>query len=209
MECAWILFQRLPRGWRGLAYAWGTIWLLSTLFGGHHHPDVQPSQAQSSQLSAVAAKYEGQSPQDIAHLGKQVKHALGDAVADDDASTGTPLLAIPFSAPADDPDARKLVDAAFAQVYGRLALSHHGHMSLLEEPLPSVDNAAALDRARKQHANYVLFGTLAGAGNDSRLTVKMLEVEDGTEAWSKSYPTQGLDTAALATEVDDRVHQHE
>jgi TolB-like protein len=94
-------------------------------------------------------------------------------------------------------------------VYGRIAISHHGRASLLEEALPSLDAAKALARARQEHARYVLVGIVEGEGPQMRLTVRMLNVADGSEDWSKSYPTEGADPAAIATEVDQRVHEHE
>ena len=76
---------------------------------------------------------------------------------------------------------------------------------MLEQPLPAVNDASALERARQQHAAYVLFGTVAGAGSGAQLTVRMLKTGDGSEAWSHAYPAQDADTAAIASDLDARL----
>jgi len=44
-----------------------------------------------------------------------------------------------------------------------------------------------------------------GAINNQSLDVKVIESEDGSVVWSKSYPEHGTDPAAIAAEVESKV----
>ena len=113
------------------------------------------------------------------------------------------VLAIPFGAPAGDEAARKLADSTFAQVYGRIAISHHGHVGLANEP--SADSAAAVAQGHAREVKYVLYGTVEGQAAARRLTVQLLAVKDGSVLWSASYPAAAADPAAIASQVDAKV----
>lgn len=128
----------------------------------------------------------------------------------------SPLLATPFTAPTGDTAGEKLADTAFAQVYGRIAISHHGHVGLIAQPLPSRDLGAALERARASRSSYVLWGTVdqepghvPGTAPEKAatelLTVKIAEVAHGSIVWWKAYPVAGADPALIAAEVDSKV----
>src|SRR3984893_14359795 len=149
--------------------------------------------------------YQGSSNKaDVAKLGAQIAREFADG-AGDKPGEAQPLLAIPFSAPSGDPVAQKLADSAFAQVYGRLALSHHGRVGLTDEPLSSPDAAAVAEQGRAHRAKYVLYGAVDQQAAAQSLTVKMLVVADGTMLWSESYPVAGADPAKIAAEVDSKV----
>jgi TolB-like protein len=62
-----------------------------------------------------------------------------------------------------------------------------------------------LDHARELHSLYVLWGTLDGEGAAQVLTVKIIEVEDGSVEWSKSYPVAGADPVNIAKDVDSHM----
>jgi hypothetical protein len=193
--------DRTPRWMRGLIVLWVVLTLVSTWNEGRHR--TAASAADSRKLTALLSQYHGQDPTELA---AQIRHALGSASA---SAGGDPsLLSVPFSAPAGNDAARALADSTFAQVYGRIAISHPGQQRLLEGATPGADPATVLASARQQHASYVLFGAVDDA-QEPRLTVKLLRAENGALAWSASYPTRNADPVAIAKEVDRRVSQEE
>jgi TolB-like protein len=114
-----------------------------------------------------------------------------------------PLLAIPFSAPSDDPTAQKLADSVFAQVYGRVELSHHGQVGLKKGPLSASDLSAAVKQGRALHSKYVLYGAVDEPAHN--LTVNMVAVADSSLLWSQSYSMANTDPAKIAAEVNSKV----
>lgn len=201
----WILFKRQPRWIRVIAVAWLSIVLLSRGGSPRHHESADLSPAAVQKLKAISDQYRGSSMKaDVPKLGMQIAREIsGDAGLS--ATQPSPLLAIPFTAPAGDVAADKLADSTFATVYGRIAMSHHGQVGLPKEPLPSGDLAAALARGRAAHSSYVLRGTVAPQAAAQMLTVMIASVEDGTVVWSKSYPAAGADPMKIAAEVDSKV----
>jgi TolB-like protein len=162
------------------------------------------SPADARKIEEIARSYQGTGAGDIARLGAQIAQVVsGQAGAQ--LAAHSPLLAIPFGAPAGDPAARQLADSAFAQVYGRLAISHHGRVGLMNEPLASLDSAAAAERGREHHAKQVLCGAVDGRAPAQSLTVRLIDVADGAVLWSKSYPASAADPTAIAAQVDSQV----
>jgi len=167
------------------------------------------SSADAKKLNEISENYQGSlNKADIAKLGAQIAREFTDEAGNKPAEV-QPLLAIPFSAPSGDPVAQKLADSAFAQVYGRIALSHHGRVGLTDEPLPLPDVSAAAERGRVHHSKYVLYGAVDERSAAQRLTVKMLAAADGSILWSESYPVAGADPVKIAAEVDSKVPRME
>jgi TolB-like protein len=211
LQWLWVTFNRLPKWIRFVAY----LWLFSVLFlkACSSHKTHVGTVADSGSLSPAAARklseisdsYHGTSNKaDIAKLATQIAQAVSHEVGDRPAA-GSPLLAIPFSAPSADPAAQKLADSTFAEVYGRVAVSHHGHVGLAGEPLASLDPTVALERGRANKSNYVLYGAIDTHPDAQVLTVKLADVEDDSIVWSKSYPVMGADAAKIAAEVDSKI----
>jgi TolB-like protein len=194
-QSSWIFFQRFPRWVRIVVYIWVSIALLS-------RGCTPPPEHSGSISSADANKLNNKA--DIAKLGAQIAREFTDG-ASDKPGKAQPLLAIPFSAPSGDPVAQKFADSAFAQVYGRIALSHHRGVGLTVEPLSSPDPAAVAEQGRAHHSKYVLYGAVDQQSAAQSLTVKMLVVADGSILWSESYPVAGSDPAKIAAEVDSKV----
>jgi TolB-like protein len=210
-QSAWIFFNRFPKWVRFLVYAWLFIALLSR---GCSSPEERSAEGHSDKISPAAAKklkeisanYQGSSNKaDIAKLATQIAQAFSDEAGDGSPAAQSPILAIPFSAPSDDPAAKRLADSIFAQVYGRVAISHHGHVGLTAEPLPSLDPGVAAERGRANHSTYVLYGAIDSQSAAQSFTVKILTVADGSVVWSQSYPVAGADAAKIAAEVDSKV----
>jgi hypothetical protein len=201
----WVWFSRLPRWIRILAILWLAVTLLSRGCNRHREvaQDIPPATA--AKLRTIAQNYQGSSNKaDVARLGAQIaRETAGDK--ENIPSEATPLLAIPFIAPAGVPAADKLADTAFAMVYGRLAVSRHGHVELAEEPLASGELGAALERGIAQHSTYVLFGRIEKAGAAQVLRITIASVEGRSVLWSNSYPVEGSDPAAIAAEVDSKI----
>jgi TolB-like protein len=202
---AWIFFNQLPRWVRALVYIWLCIGLLSKGCSDEDHRSSKISRAEAEKLHAISDKYHGSTDKDdISKLALQIARITSE----DAAGTPTersPLLALPFTAPPGDTEASKLADSTFAQVYGKMAISHHGRVALSQETVPCGDVKSALERGRSSHSQYVLCGTVGSDGSTSALNIKMARVSDGTTVWSKSYPVAGADPAKIAAEVDSNV----
>jgi TolB-like protein len=202
---AWALFNRLPRWLRSIAYLWLTIALISRCGSSRHHDAADISPASIDKLKAISQKYQGTpNRNDIIKLGSEIAKNVSDD-SDEDAGDGSPLLAIPFSAPAGDAAAQRLAESAFATAYGKVSLSRHGQVKVTTEPLPSRDLGAALERGRANHSAYVLCGTVDTLGKAQVLTVKIAKVADGSVIWSKTYPAAGADPAKIAAEVEAKI----
>ena len=209
-QSAWIFFNGLPKWIRLTVYVWLAF---VVIFRGCTSPGEDSersghsdkiSPAEAKKLKEIADTFQGSSNKaSVAKLGELIDREVAGAVGRK--SAGSPLLAIPFSAPSDDPGARKLADSTFALVYGRVAISHHGQVGLADEPLPSLDPGVAVERGRAKHSTYVLYGGVDNQSAEQRFTVKIVSVEDGSVVWSESYSTAGADPAKIAAEVDSEV----
>jgi TolB-like protein len=200
LQSAWAFFSRLPRWVRILIYLWLVGIVLSNGCSPskrHSSADISPAEAQK--LKAIADQYKAKA--DVAKSGAQIAHDFSDET--DGKPRHNALLVVPFAAAAGDEAGAKLADTTFAQVYGRLSISHARQVGL--EPLASHDLSLAMDRARELHSSYVLWGTVEGQGASQRLTVKVVEVDDGSVEWSQSYPAQGADPVKIAAEVNSRL----
>ncbi len=219
LQSAWISFKRLPRWIRWIIWIWLAIALLSRgcsvsrNWDRDESPPAPPrvggntlSPADARKLKDIADSYQGSSnTSDVARLGMQIAQTFASEVGKEVAAAQAPVLAIPFGAPSGDQAARKLADSAFAQLYGRIAISHHGHVGLVNEPLASPDTAAAVAQGRAHGAKYVLYGAVDGQSPAQRLTVRLLAVKDGSLLWSESWPATDADPAAIAAQVEPKV----
>ena len=59
----------------------------------------------------------------------------------------------------------KLADAAFAQTFGRLSVTHRGEVGLDKDSLSSNDLSEAFSRARAGHSAYVVYGSVGSQGS--------------------------------------------
>jgi hypothetical protein len=175
-QSVWIFFNGFPRWVRIGIYIWLAIALMS----------------KGCSLS---------NPTDT-DVGSQIERDVTAKVGER-LGAGRPLLAIPFSAPSDDLAAQKLAESTFAQVYGRVELSHHGQVGLTKEPLAAPDLSAAVARGRALHSKYVLYGAVDEPGQN--LTVRMVAVAGGSLLWSQSYAVANADPAKIAAEVSSKV----
>jgi TolB-like protein len=203
-QSAWIFFNRFPKWVRIIVYFWLFVVLLSRgcTSPKEHSEGISP--AQTRKLKEISENYQGSSNKaDIAKLSAQIARAFSDETGGNPARS--PLLVIPFSAPSGDPAAQKLADSTFALVYGRVAMSHHGHVGLTDEPLPSLDSGVAVERGRANHSTYVLYGGIDSQSAVQRFTVNIVTVADGSVLWSESYPVAGADPAKIAAEVNSKV----
>jgi TolB-like protein len=199
----WVYLQRLPRWIRWIIYAWAVFFLIEHGCSSPHHRASGPSDADLKKLKAITDQYKGANdPADVAKLGATIAREFSDESSDRPAHN--PILAIPFAAPGGDPAGARLADTAFAQTYGRLAMSHRGHIDLDQDSKPSNDEKFALDRARAAQASYVVYGGVVSQGKASVLTVTVAAA-DGTVVWTRSYPAAAADPAKIAAEVDSKV----
>lgn len=200
-QSAWIFFKGFPRWVQIGVYIWLAIALMSK---GCMSSDKRSDRASSSDaklLKEIPGNHNRSLPTD-AELGSQIAREVTAEVGER-LGAGRPLLAIPFSAPSDDPAAQKLAASTFAQVYGRVELSHHGQVGVTKKPLPALDLSAAVERGRALHSKYVLYGAVDSPAQN--LTVKMVAVADGSLLWSQSYSVADTDPAKIAADVDAKV----
>ena len=195
---AWIFFKGLPRWVRIIAWVWLASVLLSRGCASRHHDTEDVSPTVAKKLKTITDNYQGSSkPADVAKLGAQIAHEVTGDV--DAPPPKNEFLAIPFVAVDGDEAAAKLANSTFTLVYGRLVVSRrHVGLSPGTPGFTSLD--AALQRARSQHATYILYGTVDSQAENG-ITIKILTVEDGDVEWSKSYRIAGADPAKIAADV--------
>lgn len=226
LTASWVFFRRLPRWIRYIVWIWLAFVIVTRACTplSRHDRDERPapktapvtpaapaagevSAADAKKLRDIADSYQGSTNAgDITRLSIEMAKAFSSEVGKDLAAAENPLVAIPFAAPAGDTSAKKLADAAFAQVYGRIALTHHGHVGLMQEPVTPLEAATAAKAAHEHDAKYVLFGSVnPAAATAQSLTVKLVSVADGKLIWSGTFAVAGADPAAIAAQVDSRV----
>ncbi len=204
LKSARSLFKRLPWWGRVLISLWIITFVLGRGCARERTTTVHALTPEAARkLEAIAGKYQGSANrEDITKLGADIARDVAGAV-DEDTSDSNLLLAVPFAAPAGDAAAEKVADTTFALLYGRLSISHHGEVGLSKEPLPALDAAAAAERGRGSHSNYVLVGGIeAPAGSAPLLTVEIIKVSDGSVAWTKGYPVAKADPSAIVPEIE-------
>ncbi len=210
-QSAWVAFQRLPRWLRILAYVWIGILLISRCSTSHDdrsRDDDAPriSSTQEQQLKQLGASHGGNwTAADTGAPHRSDRRSKSPLRPLDDSSASAPVLAIPFGAPAGDAAAQKLTGSVFTQLYGRLAIARHGHVALADQPLPTLDPSPAVAQGRAHDSSYIVYGAVAGSAPDQQLTVKVIKVDDGSVAWSKSYSLTGADPAGIAAEISAHV----
>jgi TolB-like protein len=203
LQSAWISFKRLPRWLRIVIYVWLGIALLARACTSSDEHHGRTSSKQAAMLNEIANN-EHDGATNATDLGRQIARQVAGEVSESLAAPVT-LLAIPFSAPANDYAAQSVADSAFTQMYGRVAMSHHGEVGALNEPLASPDAAAALARGRAHHSKYVLYGAVDNRATPPSLNVKIVGVADGALLWSESYPVASADPGRIAADVDQKL----
>jgi len=200
-QCARIFFQRFPKWLRILIYIWLALLVIAkacTPTERHSSRGSYPDARALRQMRPVPGNAGTVSASDVsARIAREISAEVGAQLG------GKPLVAVPFSSPADDPTARKLAESVFAQVYGRLELSHHGLVGLTKEPLASPDASSAIERGRSLHSRYVLFGSVVEPAQT--LSLKLVAVADGSVLWSQSYPLAHVDAAQIAADADSKI----
>jgi TIR domain len=207
---AWIFFNQLPRWVRAFVYVWLCIGIVSRGCssgdsGDRHRESSKISPAAAKKLNTISDEYHGSmDKKDISNLAMQIARITSDDAVETPRER-SPLLAMPFTAPAGDALAANVTDSTFALVYGKLAMSHHGRIGLSQESDACGDLKSAVQRGRSNHSEYVLCGAIGTDASKQVLTIKIAKVSDGAMLWSKSYPVVGAEPAKIAAEVDSQV----
>jgi len=202
-QSAWTFFKGFPRWVQIVVYIWLAIALMSRGCMSSDKRSERASAKDAQKLTEIPGHYDRSlsAPADT-DLGSQIAQEVTAEVGQR-LRAGRPLLAIPFSAPSDDPTAQELADSIFAQVYGRVEVSHHGQVGLTKDPLSDSDLSAAVKQGRILHSKYVLYGAVDKPAQN--LTVNMVAVADASLLWSLSYPVANADPAKIAAEVNSKV----
>jgi hypothetical protein len=205
LRSAWIFFNQMPRWVRIIVYVWLCIALMSKGCSSDDHRSSRISRDDEKELHAISQKYHGSfEKKDISQLAAQIARITSDDAVETPTAR-SPLLAIPFTAPAGNTEAAKMADSAFALVYGKIAIAHRGHVGLSPESVPCEDAKSAVERGKSNHSNYVLCGSIGTGAAAQVLSVRIAKVSDGTVSWSNSYPVAGADPARIADEVNSHV----
>ncbi len=202
VRSVWMLFKRLPRWIRIVAYVWLFVMLISRCNSSTHHATAENSTPHDiEKLRTIAKGFEsGPNKNDLTKLGSAVASEFSSD--EDSASTNmSPLLAIAFTAPPDDAAAQDLANESFVLAYGLAVIANSDKVSLAKDPAPQPDLGTALALGRAKHATYVLYGRIARVDAASRLTVEVAKVADGKLVWSQTHDTVGLEPAKLAAEI--------
>jgi hypothetical protein len=101
--------------------------------------------------------------------------------------------------------AQAIADSTFAQVYGRIAIAHHGKVGLTTEPLAECPLELVLARARENQAAYAICGSVDTQDSVQTLNVKIASVANGSLLWSKSYRVAAADPEKIAAEISSKV----
>jgi len=204
-QSAWAFFNRFPKWVRVLAAVWVGIALVSRGCSSDERPArISATPATNIADGAVGHDEDSLVNADVTKLGAQIAREVTARTAPKPALPNS-LLAIPFAAPSGDPAAKRLADSTFAQMYGSVAISHHGNLDLMSEPLSSLEPSAAAARGREHHSNYVLFGAVDSHSAPPSLVVKIVAAADGSVLWSQAYPSAGADPAKIAADVTAKV----
>jgi len=205
LRSAWIFFNQLPRWVRIIVYVWLCIALMSKGCSSDDHRSSRISRDDAQKLNAISEKYHGSlDKKDISQLAAQIARLTSDDAVQTPVAR-SPLLAIPFTAPAGNAEASKIADSTFALVYGKIAIAHRGRVGLSQESARCDDAKPAVDLGRSNHSAYILCGTIGSEAGAQVLSVKFADVSDGTVSWSKSYSVAGADPAKIAEEVNSHV----
>jgi TolB-like protein len=220
VQSAWIAFQRLPKWIRIVVYCWVAVLLLKGCDSASDHStraskanaartEAQEARedaratAQAAKIKAITEQYmtgpeKGDIPGMVAQIARQFSSPGSGAGA---ATAKNNLLAIPFTAPSDDQHAKGVAGAVFGQLFGKAVAAWHGQVRLSTDASLPADASAAAERGRAEHSTYVVYGSV----DNQSLNVKVIESEDGSVEWSKSYPLEGADTAKIAAEVQENI----
>jgi hypothetical protein len=201
----WILFKRLPRALRAVAYIWLFVAVLAKGCSETHEAKEPGAPEAAEKLKALSEAVHENPPRDdtgiqgVVDIARAVAEAGGKI-----AKNHVALLAIPFGAGAGATPESKFADSAFTLLYGRLAVSRQG-VGISKEPVDPFDISVAADRGRAGHARYVLCGSIDSSASAPVLTVDVVNVADGSLAWTKSYPLKDGDPSAIASDVEAHV----
>jgi hypothetical protein len=221
IQSGWIAFQRLPKWIRILVYCWAAIVLVKGCNSASENDhsrraakaevgrveadrarDDALSKADAEKIRAITKQYmTGPDKADIAGLAAQIARQFSTPGGGAGANAKNNLLAIPFSAPPGDQRAKGVADAVFGQLFGKVAIAQHGHLRLSTDSSLPADPAEAGERGRADHSTYVVYGAV----DNQSLNVNVIESDDGSVEWSKSYPLEGADTARIAAEVQEHI----
>jgi TIR domain len=202
LRSGWIFFNQLPRWVRLFVYVWLCIVVVSRgCSGGDYRTSSRKPSPDAAELRAITDKYHGSfDKSDISKLATQIAKLTSEGKPEIPTEK-SPLLAIPFSAPAGNADAAKIADSTFAVVYGRIAVAHRDSVGLSKEPVACDDSKAAVERGKSNHSAYVL----CGAVDAQSLSIQLSKVSTGSMVWSKTYPIAGADATKIAGEVNEHI----
>lgn len=210
LTAAWLLFKRLPR-WAQILV---TIWLVLTLFssrGCNRTVSVRDPETQKKvrvpldDIAKAAREARKQNNQtDLAKLGAEIGRNFSEAFPDV-AAAGKRLIVVPFAPLNGAEPEDKFANAVFALLYGQLTLSHAHEVGLFRQSAAETTEEHILDRGKKLGATFILVGHLTGENEARALTVRLLNVKDGSVQWTDSFVVEKSEATAVADTINENV----
>ncbi|MBI2512667.1 MAG: TIR domain-containing protein [Opitutae bacterium] len=231
VTAAWLLSRRAPKWIRALVLVWLVFSLFSYCSRATRSSNKEPKPAATKSLSPAELQTEiakarqalNQSglPTGIAALGDELAKRLSAEIKNSDAADKQ-IVAVPFAAGIADPADAKLLADVFMPLWGRLSIERSGDTALIATPLPAPTNETLAALGKRLDAGFVLGARLvrtaapavpataepspaAPANGEATLEVVLLRGEDGSLAWSQSFPLKDSDPNVVATQIADAV----
>jgi TIR domain len=212
LRTAWVWYRRLSRRWQRLILVVLIFTLLGKACSNREHVR-EPSAAQKAEvrkaLSEIGQKFDTASTStanqaDLAKVGAQVAAAMNRELGED-SDSDPDVLAVPFTAPADDTASTRFAGTVFASSFGQLSMAEPGKVALAKSDAEA-SQPDPLKLARARSADKVLFGAVSGTAGDGHLDVTLEASEDGKVLWSGRYPVKGSDPEGVAADILSHVH---
>lgn len=220
LTAAWLLFNRLPKWARVVV----TVWLVLTMFSircsnprasvsERPPPSRLPPDGQKRMRNLVErvaqSSRDGQTvtdPEEVSRLLGDLARGFAEGFSDS-AASGKSLVVVPFGPPSAVDPVDRFAHAVFISLFGRISLDKRADIGLASPPKGELDDAALLARGKRLNAAFVL-AAQPSSKPPATLLVRLLKVDDGSVAWSSTYPVDDNDSSAVAEQIHDKIFEH-
>lgn len=206
VTAAWILFKRAPRWLRVLLSIWLVFFLLSTCGGSKsdNPGERRSSRSKSSESDhPAAAEIEKTlekklSSSDLAKAGTELARTIVAGL--EGKLPGRTLTVVPFATGLPEGEPARFADTVFSAAIGQLIAARPAEAGVSAEPLAVATDAALVAHGKKLGIQFILAARLTDAP-PSALALRLLRIEDGSVAWTKTFPVDVATAPAVANEI--------
>jgi TolB-like protein len=210
-----LLFKRLPKWARVLVVIWIVLLLLPRYSSDDESPRAKSKAATKDSIATkldqvdaalalkeaarqleqkAGAKDTGNLGSGFAKAGADIARAISTEISPAE-KVSRQFTVIPFATGIGDPPAAEFAGAVFKGFYRQLATARGDIVGISLEPAESDESAIAL--GRRLGTAYLVAPRLKKEADETVLTLRLLDIKDGTVIWSSSCPvTDDPDTAA-------------